>query len=59
MDKEQVVCRCTNVTIGDLVREIENGAKVFEDVQNTIKVGTRCKRCTMNVRDILSKLIEL
>lgn len=22
MDKEQVVCRCTNVTIGDLVRDI-------------------------------------
>lgn len=36
MNKEQIVCGCFKVTIGDLVEEIEKGTKKLEELQKFI-----------------------
>ena len=59
MNKEQVVCGCFKVTVGDLLEEIKKGTKEFEEVQANTKVGTGCTRCTESVKETFYKLLDL
>ena len=57
MDKDEVVCACFNVTVGDFMEAIENGAKSFEDVQEVTNAGTGCGQCIESNRELVAKLI--
>ena len=59
MNKGQVVCGCFNITIEDLENQIKKGNTEFETVQDEIKVGTGCQKCTESVRELFYKLLEL
>jgi NAD(P)H-nitrite reductase large subunit len=59
MNKEQVVCGCFQITVGDLMKEIEKGTKTFEDAQENIKVSTGCRRCSESAKEIFYKLLDL
>ena len=59
MNKGQVVCGCFNITIDDLENQIKKGNTEFETVQDEIKVGTGCQKCTESVRELFYKLLEL
>lgn len=59
MNKEQIMCRCFKVTVGDLVKEIEKGTKEFEEIQEKTNAGKGCKRCVENIKDTFYKLLDL
>ncbi len=46
MNNNQLVCKCKDVTVGDLREAVNSGAKSFEEVQNLTKVSTGCRGCT-------------
>lgn len=58
MDKEQLVCNCINVTLGDIENAIQGGAKSFEEVQNITKVGTGCTKCVDSVKILVSERLK-
>ena len=57
MDKNQIVCSCMKVTVGDIENAIKNGAKSFKEVQNITNVSTGCGKCTDSVKELISKLL--
>jgi bacterioferritin-associated ferredoxin len=57
MDNDKVICGCINVKVQDLKDAIDNGAKSFEEVQATTKVGTGCGKCTDSVKVLVDELL--
>lgn len=57
IEENQVVCGCFKVTVQDLVKAVENGAKSFEEVQEITKVGTGCGGCLESNRALVAQLI--
>lgn len=47
-------CGCKNVTIGEVIKAVENGADTVEKVGEATKAGTGCGRC----KGIISYIIE-
>ena len=64
MDGGQIICYCSNVTKGEIVRAIQNGAKTLEDIRAATKACTvgRCKELSPRGRccspDILRILAD-
>lgn len=58
IDENQIVCGCFNVTAGDIVAAVKNGAKSFEDVQAVTKVGTGCGRCIEGNKALVDYLLR-
>lgn len=57
MEKNDLVCGCFKVTVGDLENAIANGAKSFEEVQAATKVGTGCGKCAGHVEALVNELL--
>ncbi len=57
MNKEDLVCGCMKVTVGDIEKAIADGAKSFEDVQTATKVGTGCGACVGKNRAFVAELL--
>ncbi|EHM10808.1 NAD(P)H-nitrite reductase [Thermanaerovibrio velox DSM 12556] len=62
---DPVVCWCSNVTEGDIIRAVEKGARTLEDVKAMTGACTlmRCKElhpegrcCSKDIRDLLSRV---
>lgn len=58
MNMEQVVCQCMGTTIGDIAKEIENGARTYEEIQEETLVGKRCGGCEAYIRVIINALLK-
>jgi len=58
MDKDEVVCTCFGVTVGQLQEAVDNGAKTFEEVQEATSVGTGCEACVDDVKEIVNQLLK-
>ena len=58
MEDIKVVCSCLNITVQDITNAIENGAKSFEEVQATTKVGTKCGKCVDKVKELVDELLD-
>lgn len=58
LKNEQVVWGCFNVTVGDLKKSIENGAKSFVEVQEDTSVAKGCKRCTDSVKELVENMLK-
>ncbi len=54
---DYLVCTCMGVMYSDIVREIEQGATTFEQLQDTLLVGTGCSSCVQEICDILKRKI--
>ncbi len=58
MNKDEVVCTCFDVTVGQIEKAINDGAKTFEEVQQVTSVGTGCEACVDDVKALVNKLLE-
>ena len=45
MDKDTEVCFCMEVSLGEILEAIKNGACTLEDMMNTTDAGTACGLC--------------
>jgi bacterioferritin-associated ferredoxin len=46
-----IVCVCHRVSDRDIEREVRHGCASFEELQDELRVGTACGRCTDCARD--------
>jgi len=58
MDGSKIICGCLKVTVQDLIKAIENGAKSFEEVQAVTKVGTACGQCIESNKALVNQLLS-
>ena len=54
MNKEEIICTCNGVTIGQIEEAVRQGDRNFEEVQNRLKIGKQCIKC----KDIACLYIE-
>lgn len=54
MNKEEIICSCNGVTIGQIEEAVHAGDHTFEEVQKRLKIGQQCIKC----KDIASLYIE-
>ena len=57
INENQIVCGCFKVTVQDIVKAIQNGAKSFEEVQAATKVGTGCGNCVESNKILVAQLL--
>ena len=58
MDRNKMVCHCRKVTIGDIEKAVNEGAKTFEEVQQKTKVSTGCRRCLDHAKNVAESFIK-
>ncbi len=58
MNKEEKVCYCFNVTVGDIEKSIKSGADSLGAVQQATKAGAGCGRCSSNVEKVTLELLK-
>jgi bacterioferritin-associated ferredoxin len=46
-----IVCVCHRVSDRDIVSEVRHGCGSFDELQDELRVGTACGRCTDCARD--------
>lgn len=58
MNKDEKVCYCFNVTVGDIENAINEGADSLGAVQQATKAGAGCGRCSANVEKVTLELLK-
>ena len=58
MKDEKLVCNCTGVTIGDIRKAIENGARDFDAVQQATAVSTVCGGCMDHAKNVVNEILN-
>lgn len=58
MNKDEKVCYCFNVTVGDLQNAISDGADSVMSVKNKTNAGMGCGRCNARVEEIVAELLK-
>lgn len=58
MDRDERVCHCFNVTIGDIEKAIKEGEKSITYVRRNTKAGTACGRCNSKMERVAIALIK-
>ena len=54
MNREEVICTCNGITLGQIEEAVRSGDRTFEDVQKRLKIGKQCIKC----KDLASLYIE-
>ncbi|MBU5460255.1 (2Fe-2S)-binding protein [Anaerostipes sp. MSJ-23] len=56
MDREQIICPCLDVTVGQIMDAYEEGATTIDAVKDLTGAGTICGACIDEIEDLLSEL---
>lgn len=56
MDKDETICTCFGLTVGDIEEAYNNGAKTYEELQDATSCGTACGMCEDDIRGLIEKL---
>ena len=57
MENKQVCC-CHNVTVNDIKKQINEGVRDFETLQEKTKIGTDCPPCKEENAILFKKLLH-
>ena len=55
MSKEDVLCKCKNITKGDVKRALQAGVTSFRDVKRATGAGFKCGKCKAKIRKYIGK----
>lgn len=58
MNKDEKVCYCFNVTVGDIEKAIKDGADSLMSVKQATNAGNGCGRCSANVEKVTLELLK-
>lgn len=58
MNPDKVICPCYNITKGDIIRAIEEGATSFKEVKQATKVAKACGKCKKKAKKFTKKMLE-
>lgn len=56
MDREQIICPCLDVTVGQIMDAYEEGATTIDAIKDLTGAGTICGACIDEIEDLLSEL---
>lgn len=56
--EEKIVCSCMNVTEGEILEAVLDGARTYEKLQEMTKIGTICGGCENEARELLEKFVK-
>lgn len=56
MDRSKVICRCFNVSVGDIEDAVKSGDNTFEAVQAKTGCASGCGCCKQDVIDLIKEL---
>ncbi|WP_297452966.1 (2Fe-2S)-binding protein [Persephonella sp.] len=45
MDKDTTICFCNDVSLGEILQAIQNGACTLDDIMDATDAGTACGLC--------------
>ncbi len=52
------LCCCHDVTLNDVMKQIENGVTTFEELQDKTGIGTDCPPCKENNEKLFYELLK-
>ncbi len=55
---DYLVCTCMGVMYSEIVNAVRSGATTYEQLQETLLVGTGCSSCVEEVHQILKETIS-
>jgi bacterioferritin-associated ferredoxin len=55
MNPEKVLCKCRNVTKGDILSAMGKGASTFKEISKITGAGTKCGHCKEEVKHFIKK----
>ncbi|MFV0519924.1 MAG: (2Fe-2S)-binding protein [Lachnospirales bacterium] len=58
MNLDLMVCPCKQVTLGDLLKAVKDGATTFAEVQEVTGVSTVCRGCKNKAQAMTENLID-
>lgn len=58
MNKDEKVCFCRNVTVGNILNAINEGASSVDSVKEATKAAAGCGRCASKVEKVTLELLN-
>ena len=56
MDREQIICPCLDITIGQIMDAYEQGAKSVDMIKEATGAGTVCGACLDEIEKLIQRL---
>lgn len=56
-DKNEIACDCMDVTVGDLIEAVSEGATTVSEVIEITKAGKGCRACA-GCKELIQMLLE-
>ena len=58
MDRDETICFCMNVTVGDIEDAIKDGCSSLEEVIEKTGASTGCGGCLDNLTALVNELLK-
>jgi len=58
MDPKKIICKCKDVTKGDILKAMEKGATSYKDIRDKTGAGSKCGKCEKKIRKFMKKHTE-
>ncbi len=55
MNPSKVICKCKNVTKGEIIEAMRKGASSYREVRDITGAGAKCGKCKKKVKKFMSK----
>ena len=56
MDRDDIICPCVDVTVGEIMDAYEDGATTVDAVNDATGAGSICGACLDNIEELLTEL---
>lgn len=54
--KNRLVCECFNIYTDDIKNAIKKGARTFEELEQSMKLGVMCSACVGDSRKVIDEI---
>ena len=55
MDPKKIICKCKDVTKGDILKAMEKGATSYKDIREKTGAGSKCGKCEEDIKKFMKK----
>jgi NAD(P)H-nitrite reductase large subunit len=59
MNPNKVICKCKNVTKGEILEAMRKGASSYSEIKDITGAGAKCGKCKKKVKKFMSKHREV
>jgi NAD(P)H-nitrite reductase large subunit len=55
MNPDKVICKCKNVTKGEILAAMRKGAFSYSEVKDITRAGAKCGKCKKKIKKFMGK----